>query len=340
MSVNSSSTGTIRGGSLMIRRWPSTTVVSLPSACMLSRVRALATSFSARCSRPLASWPPNWLSASSTSRCAYQTASIGRVGELPHRCAVALDACEHDLAALLGREAVVAPGDGEAGRQPFDVPLEGAGQGLVEVVDVENEPTLGRCEGTEVGQVRVPAQLDPQSRTSGCGQVGRHGQRCSTVVGERRDQHPAVPDRHQLGHPGGRLTQQEADRVPVRARVERAVRLQWSLAPGSLPPGASLRAVQLLHGHDVASPAASTPVRRGGSAWSRQHSSSRCAVGSPTSQGLWSREPDAWSRPLIVLGVPSDVHPSGMSDGRVARRSVTRRLSAARTGTPWAHARE
>ena len=46
-SANSSSSGTISGGSLMIRRRPSTTVVSLHSACVLSRVWALASIFSA-----------------------------------------------------------------------------------------------------------------------------------------------------------------------------------------------------------------------------------------------------------------------------------------------------
>ena len=69
--------GTISGGSLMIRRRPSLTVVSLASACVLSRVRAFAiwvlvwrTVFFGRSDLSRAR-------ASSTSKRAYQTSSTG-----------------------------------------------------------------------------------------------------------------------------------------------------------------------------------------------------------------------------------------------------------------------
>jgi hypothetical protein len=44
---------------------------------------------------------------------------------------------------LLGGEAVVAAGHDQAGGQPLDVPFEGARQGLVEVVEVEDQAALG-----------------------------------------------------------------------------------------------------------------------------------------------------------------------------------------------------
>jgi len=40
-----------------------------------------------------------------------------------------------------------------------DVPFPGAGQRLVEVVDVEHQAALGRAKDAEVGQVRVAARL-------------------------------------------------------------------------------------------------------------------------------------------------------------------------------------
>ena len=56
----------------------------------------------------------------------------------------------------------IASGDGEAGHQPFDVPLERARQRLVEVVDAEDELPVRGGEDTEVGQMRVAAQLHSQ----------------------------------------------------------------------------------------------------------------------------------------------------------------------------------
>jgi hypothetical protein len=102
-------------------------------------------------------------------------------------------------------EAVVAAGDGEAGRYPLQVVLERPRQGLVEVVEVEQQPPFGRGEGPEVRQVRVAAQLHVQAGRGGAGQVGGHDLGRAPVEGEWRDQHPAVPDRDQVGLTGGLL---------------------------------------------------------------------------------------------------------------------------------------
>jgi hypothetical protein len=58
--------------------------------------------------------------------------------ERAHRRPVTLSAGQHDLAAVFPAEPVVPACHGQAGRQPLDIPLERAGQGLVEVVDVED----------------------------------------------------------------------------------------------------------------------------------------------------------------------------------------------------------
>jgi hypothetical protein len=63
-------------------------------------------------------------------------------GERAHRRSVALGRREFDLAAVLPAEPVVPAGHGQARRQPLDIPLERAGQRLVEVVDIEDQPPL------------------------------------------------------------------------------------------------------------------------------------------------------------------------------------------------------
>ena len=163
-----------------------------------------------------------------------------------HRAAVSPDSRQDDLAAGLAGEPVRPPGHGQAGGQPLDVPLERAGQGLVEVVDVKDQPPRGGGERAEIGQVRIPAQLHPQPRGGGGGQVGRHRQRRAPVERERRHQHPPVPDWQQLRHPGLFLLQQQPDRIPRRARGELRVRLQRSRRPGVLPPRLPVRPAQLL----------------------------------------------------------------------------------------------
>src|SRR5207247_2970204 len=74
------------GGSLRMRRRPSFIVVSFPIACRLSRVCAFATNLSVALRSALSGFNRgevsvdlNCLTASSTSRCAYQTSRIGRV---------------------------------------------------------------------------------------------------------------------------------------------------------------------------------------------------------------------------------------------------------------------
>ena len=74
-----------------------------------------------------------------------------------------------------------------------------------------------RCGGgagdAEVRQVRIPARPHRQPGHRGTGKVAGHRQRRAAVEGERGNQHPAAPDRHQLRHPRLRLLLQQPDRV-------------------------------------------------------------------------------------------------------------------------------
>src|SRR5580693_9022873 len=119
---------------------------------------------------------------------------------------------DHGAAVVRG-EAAVTPHDLEARRQALHVPFPRSREGLVEIVDVEQHPPLGRAEQAEIRQMGVPAQLHGDPGHRGGRQVGRHDQRPAPVERERRGQHPPVADRDQLRYPGGRLLFQQRDRI-------------------------------------------------------------------------------------------------------------------------------
>ena len=142
----------------------------------------------------------------------------------------------------LGVEAPIASGDSEAGHQPLDVPLERARQRLVEVIDAEDQLPVRGGEDTEVGQMRIPAQLHRQVGAGRARQVGGHQVRGAAIEGERRDQHSAVPDRDQLRHPTCGLLLKQANRVrPIRRRLPLPVHRQGNQFSHRLPPGGPLR---------------------------------------------------------------------------------------------------
>jgi hypothetical protein len=145
-------------------------------------------------------------------------------GEVAHGPAVLGHRGGEHRPALGVVEAALPPGHGQAGGQALDVPLPGARQRLVEVVDREHEVAFGRAEPAEVGQVGVAARLHPHPRDRGGGQVGSHDRRRAAEERERRRRHPPVPDRHQLGDPAAGLVFEDRDRVGAPlARLPRRV---------------------------------------------------------------------------------------------------------------------
>ena len=171
---------------------------------------------------------------------------VAHPGGLLHPRPVFLGHGQHDRAPLCGSEPAVAAGDLEARGQPLHVPLPRAGQGLVEVVDVEHQLPLGGGEHPEVRQVRVTADLDVQTGAGGGGQVGGHDQRGAPVERERRHQHPAVTDGNQLGDPAYRLLLEQPDRVgSVDGRLPAAMAGPGNLVTRRLPPGDALLGSQV-----------------------------------------------------------------------------------------------
>ena len=157
----------------------------------------------------------------------------------------------HDHGAPVGRgEAAVAPHDLEAGRETLHVPFPRPGQGLVEIVDIEQHPPFGGAEQTEVRQMGVTAHLHRHARHRGRCQIGRHDQRGAPVERERRDQHPPVPDGHQLGNPALRLLLQQRDWIRAAWRG-----LPSSVArPGRLVASGPAPGQALIHGQVLTSP--------------------------------------------------------------------------------------
>ncbi len=127
----------------------------------------------------------------------------------------------------------------DARRESLYVPLEGAGQGLVEVAQVEGQVPLRCGPQPEVEHVRVTAQLHRQPAVRLGRQVGGHHRGGAAVVVPRRDRHPLVADGDQLGNPELALRQDRPQRVVPAVLLGP---LPESTTAYPLPPGPARRA--------------------------------------------------------------------------------------------------
>src|SRR5204862_6676271 len=118
--------------------------------------------------------------------------ALGHRSDRGHRGPVGAHACQDSGLALWPLEAAIASANRDAGGKPLDVPLERAGQRLVEVVDVEDELAVRGLEDTEVREVCVTAELDAQARIGTRGQVGGHDRGGAPVEGEGGGEHAPV----------------------------------------------------------------------------------------------------------------------------------------------------
>ena len=157
-------------------------------------------------------------------------------GECGHRLAVGAADPEVDRLPPALVEAAIPAGHREAGDEPLDIPLERPRQRLVEVVRVEHEPPVRGRVHPEVREVRVAAQLHVQPRPRHAREIRGHDVRRPAIERERRDQHPPVPDRHELLHPRLRLLLEQLDRVGAnRRRLPRGVGPRGTSARAALP---------------------------------------------------------------------------------------------------------
>ena len=164
---------------------------------------------------------------------------VGRLGQRSASTAVRANGGRHGRLPLGVAELAVAACDLEARHEPLHVPLERAGERLVEVVEVEDERALGRRVAADVREVRVSAELRPEPGSRSRREVvGHHGRRAA-VEGERRDEHPAVADGHELRNARLRLRLQDRDRITVGRELEAGLaRARALLARGAAARGA------------------------------------------------------------------------------------------------------
>ena len=139
--------------------------VSFAKALRLSWARALARSLvETLASARAASGARASTRTSSTSSVGVPDVERSHGGELAHGVAVRRTiAPATSLRAALRAKPLPRAGHDEARGEALDVPLPGAGQRLVEVVDVEEQAALGGGEDPEVRQVRVTAQLHAEA---------------------------------------------------------------------------------------------------------------------------------------------------------------------------------
>ena len=115
------------------------------------------------------------------------------------------------------RRAVLPAGDPDARDQPAQVPLPAAGVGLVEVVEVEDQITLGRGVEPEVAQVRVAAHHRRDARGREFRHVLGHHDRGAAQEPVGRGGHAPDTDRDQPLDPALVAEVDQVDRIgPVR----------------------------------------------------------------------------------------------------------------------------
>ena len=81
------------------------------------------------------------------------------LGKCAHLCGVAVNKSFHGLARRSVLVSRFAPGHNQGCGHALQVPLERAADGLIEVVDVENQPAVGRRIRAQVAHVGVAAEL-------------------------------------------------------------------------------------------------------------------------------------------------------------------------------------
>ena len=215
---------------------------------MLSFVCTLATSAWKRFSCFRDADAPSCLRIAVTSRRVYQTSRL-RI------CAKRMIASRYARAAAITTErqtasieAAIATRDRDARGEPLHVPLEWPRKRLVEVVDAEDEPSIGCREDAEIGEVCVSAELCVQARPRPIREIGRHQVGGAAEERERRDEHAPVPDRGELRQTGLPLLLEEIHGIRAsRQRLPGGVGRARQLAARGLASGGPLGGREVWH---------------------------------------------------------------------------------------------
>ena len=174
----------------------------------------------------------------------------GHDRELAHGAAITGGEGFDGLFADAALDASGAAGEEEAGGEALDVPLEGALDGLVEVVDVEDETAVERSVGTEVEDVGVAAELGGDAGVGMAGEIGGHDGHGAAEESEGRGGHAFALDLDEARQAAVFGFLEQVERV-LRAGfvVKFAVGAARNLLAGADAEGVALGVVEG-HGHD------------------------------------------------------------------------------------------
>ena len=87
----------------------------------------------------------------------------------------------------------------DTGGQALDIPLPGAAEGFVKIVDIEDDLCIGRGKEPEVSDMGITAKLDFDFGVFGRSQVGSHNLGCTPIEGEQRACHQVELDGQKFG---------------------------------------------------------------------------------------------------------------------------------------------
>src|SRR6202789_900778 len=116
-----------------------------------------------------------------------------------HHAAVLVGEVEDGVATGGAPDTGFPAGEDEAGGETLDVVLEGATDGFVEVVDVEDEAAVGGSEGAEVENVGVAAELGGDAGVGMAGEVGGHDGDGTAKEAEGAGNHALILDGDEVG---------------------------------------------------------------------------------------------------------------------------------------------
>ena len=103
----------------------------------------------------------------------------------------------------------------DAGGHSLDVPLEGAAEALVEVVDIEGQSAVEGGVGAEIANVGVAAKLIQEAGVGLVAEVVRHHRNSATEVAERCLGHACVLDLEEGRQAIGGGAMEDLERAPT-----------------------------------------------------------------------------------------------------------------------------
>src|SRR5580704_10578036 len=98
----------------------------------------------------------------------------------------------HGLGALLGALASVSAGQYNTRCQPFQIPFPRGRKGLVEIVDIENQPAFRRAESPKIQYVAIAASLHADAGRGRSRQIERHQSCRAAKKSKWRTPHPRI----------------------------------------------------------------------------------------------------------------------------------------------------